>query len=122
MLTDSVFTMSDSTPTLEDMFEQNRVDAKKARGRQKWIRSMDRKPRLITLPEEVVSLTGEQKAAFDPIPVRAAIPYSVAYTDVADVDAKVIAWTKKAVLVEVVVEPGAAPQTVWVWANAVRRK
>lgn len=102
------------------MFEHG--DVKKLRGVQALIRRLDRKPQPVDLPVEVVERTGARRDAFDPVPVRAVIPVTYQYTDVLEVDGEVIAWTKKAVLVRAVLEPGAAPRDVWVWANAVTRK
>lgn len=94
----------------------------KARGVQAFIRRMDRKPSPLSLPEEIIATTGDRKDADGGVPVHAVIPVSYAYTDVLAVEGEVIAWTKSAVLVRAVLEPGTEPRDVWVWANAVRRK
>ncbi|WP_143034002.1 hypothetical protein [Paramicrobacterium humi] len=56
------------------------------------------------------------------MPVRAMVPVRVAYNDIVETEAEVLAWTPGgAVLVRYIPSGEKYPAYVWLWANAVRR-
>ncbi|UAJ78852.1 hypothetical protein IT072_16730 [Leifsonia sp. ZF2019] len=52
-----------------------------------------RRPKPISIPEEIVHASGRRHDEKTPIPVRVHVPVQVAYSDVELVDADAIAWT-----------------------------
>lgn len=76
----------------------------------------------VALRPHPISLTTEQigepvRTAKRPIPVVAWVPFRDAQVEL---DGHALAWTDKAVQVQVVMRAD-AKHTVWVWASAVRR-
>ncbi|APZ33311.1 hypothetical protein BOH66_02665 [Microbacterium aurum] len=51
-----------------------------------------------------------------PVPVTAWVPHRVAYVDALAIEAEVIAWTQRAVLVGWILSGLAHPIHVWLWA------
>lgn len=82
----------------------------------------ERRPRPISLPDALVRRTGRRRDEQRPVRVRAIVPVRVAYSDVIEVDADVIASTPGgAVLVRFVPAGERYEEYVWLWSNAVRR-
>ncbi|QNE35370.1 hypothetical protein [Leifsonia shinshuensis] len=85
--------------------------------------SRDRRPSPVSLPEELVRATGRRTDEKPGVPVRALVPIRVAYNDVVEIDAEVIAWTPGGAVLVRFTPPGERfAEHVWLWANAVRRK
>lgn len=80
----------------------------------------EREPKPVSLPQSTVALTGARREG-DGTRVRALVPMETRYIETVDVEAEVIAWTARAVLVRAVLQEGKAPQEVWVWSSAVMR-
>lgn len=84
--------------------------------------AMERRPKPVSLPDNFVRHTGRRRDEPRPVPVRAVVPVRVAYNDVIETDAEVIAWTPGgAVLIRYTPEGERFAVYVWLWANAVRR-
>lgn len=82
----------------------------------------DRRPKPVSLPDNFVRHTGRRRDEPRPVPVRAVVPVRVAYNDVIETDAEVLAWTPGgAVLIRYTPEGDRFAVYVWLWANAVRR-
>jgi hypothetical protein len=82
----------------------------------------DRKPKPVSLPDNFVRHTGRRRDEQRPVLVRAVVPVRIAYNDVIETDAEVLAWTPGgAVLIRYTPEGERFPEHVWLWANAVRR-
>lgn len=83
----------------------------------------ERRPKPISLPDEIVRASGRRHDEKQPIPVRVHVPVHIAYTTVELVDAEAIAWTTGGLaLVRFTPAGERHPVYVWVAANLVHRK
>lgn len=73
----------------------------------------------VGLEESVALASGMRKNATTPVPVRAQVPVLVSHVETRELPGRVVAWTPKAVLVEVAID--GVTQFVWLWGGAVER-
>lgn len=82
----------------------------------------ERAPRPVGLTIDQVAGTGHRVDAAEPVAVTAWVPHQVAYIEALPIDAEVIAWTKRAVLVRWTPPGTTYPTHAWLWASAVQRR
>lgn len=83
---------------------------------------LQRDPKLLSLSDATLRLTGRRHDMEQPVPVRAIVSRQVAYVEEVEVDAEAIASTPRAVLIRILHRDGRSPSHAWVWAGAVQRK